>query len=343
VQWSVAQTLMHVVPELSAALVTADAHRRVLSVASALPAALTRWMYLECRLAAKESQTDLIVRVEPVAARIAAELCAPAADILAHDSVVEGIWLEFDIPTVGGSAGEVLSRPGLFADLRPAIYARASSTERLQATLRVAEMVSPNSMSSDVTRAISRCVRALPAGAAIIYVGSFRHRPENGATRRVCIAGLEDRQLRAYLSRVGWPGSPVEWEVALRPFSASAVRPASTATMLHLDVGADIAPGISFELGLRREPQRRGRVAEMALLDALVDSGLCAPAKRDGLIAWPHTTIDTMPHELWPSVVTRRINHVKITVRPDGGVTAKAYLSASYRPLARSRTHVSIE
>src|SRR2546423_12850034 len=73
-RWSVAETLAHIAPEVPSALVTPAAHAAALAVAARLPAALTRWMYLECRLAAGVTETDLIVSVD-----------AESRDILAGD------------------------------------------------------------------------------------------------------------------------------------------------------------------------------------------------------------------------------------------------------------------
>lgn len=89
--------------------------RRVLSVAGRFPAALSDWLYLECRLGADEERVDLIVGVDPAGRAVllrwladgaprgpawervhalAAAWADPASPL--HDAV-ERIWLEFDL------------------------------------------------------------------------------------------------------------------------------------------------------------------------------------------------------------------------------------------------------
>jgi hypothetical protein len=326
VRWTVAGSLRHIAPELPAALVTPAARERVLAVADRIPAARTRWMYLECRLAPGATQTDLIIRVprEPTS----------------HDAV-EALWLEFDCPTDGRSVDALLESPGVFADICPAVYARAPVHERCAATVQVIRSLGSAALSREMTSVIERCVLALPSGAAILYVGNFPHR--NPATRRLCIGGITDDALPAYLERIGWPGTWQSVSRVLAPLASLGACPGRSAAIVHIDVSDEVAPTIAVELPFSRASQRVGHVAELGVMDALVAAGLCDRAKRDALLAWPRRVIATMPHELWPSAVTRRINHVKLVWRPDEDVEAKVYLAASHRALASARTHVSIE
>ena len=59
-----AGTLRALEPRLPAALVSRAARARLRALCALLPAALTRWLYLESRLAARSGRVDLIVAVE---------------------------------------------------------------------------------------------------------------------------------------------------------------------------------------------------------------------------------------------------------------------------------------
>jgi hypothetical protein len=106
--------------------------------------------------------------------------------------------------------------------------------------------------------------------------------------------------------------------------------------MLHVDVAGAPLPRAGVELALAREPQVRGRLVETAFLSRLVETGLCTPGRRDALLAWPGTRRCTLPHELWESVMVRRVNCVKLVSGPQG-VEAKAYLLACSLPAPARR------
>lgn len=324
-RWTVASSLCEVAPELPIALVPPSARARMLAVAERIPAADTRWIYLECRLARDAAQTDLIIRVAPTATT--------------HHAIT-GHWLEFDCPTENRPVDTILASPGIFADLRPAIYAQASAPDCHAATVQVADSLGVDALSSQRTSVIERCMRALPPGAAIISIGSFPLRDK--VTRRLCIAGLADDILPGYLERIGWPGVWQPIADRLIPLASLGARSGRSAALVHIDVNHTIAPNIAVELPFSRESQRTGRLAEGALLDALVAGGLCDRTKRDELFAWPRSVVATMPHELWPSVITRRLNHVKLVWRAGADLEAKAYLAVSHRSLTCAGTHVSI-
>jgi hypothetical protein len=81
-----------------------------------------------------------------------------------------------------------------------------------------------------------------------------------------------------------------------------------------------------LEYVLARRSQLRGVLAETEFLARLVKMGLCSDEKRAALFEWPGWGWDSMPHECWPSVVVRRVNHVKVLWDVDAPVAAKAYL-----------------
>jgi hypothetical protein len=103
--------------------------------------------------------------------------------------------------------------------------------------------------------------------------------------------------------------------------------------MIHVDAGEGAPPRLGVELTLARPCQRRGEIAERGFLDRLAELGLCTPARRDALPRWPGAEVRTLPHELWPSRVERRVNCVKLVFEPGRPLHAKAYLLATPHPV----------
>jgi hypothetical protein len=139
--------------------------------------------------------------------------------------------------------------------------------------------------------------------------------------------GLEPDHVLPYLRTVRWPGDEREVAGAIRLLvadrDASMPRPS---ILVQMDIGREVEPRLGIELAFARRPQLRGAIAESSLLNRLVTLGLCTPAKREALASWPAYEIRTLRHELWPSLVVRRVNHVKIVLDRERPMSAKSYL-----------------
>ena len=104
--------------------------------------------------------------------------------------------------------------------------------------------------------------------------------------------------------------------------------------MAHLDfAGGSTLPCVGVELTLGRREQLRGTIAEAAFLDRLVGLDLCTAEKRRALDAWPGHTVGVLPHELWRSVLARRVNCVKLVHVPGEAPRVKGYLLARWSPV----------
>lgn len=328
---------------MPAALTPAAALGRLAVNCRALPAALTHGLYLECRLSA-DARVDLVVQVDERGRAILAganpsarlpwqllahphweqvrRLCARWADPSSPlAGSIRGVWLEFDAPGAHEPADVPL--PGVFVKLEPS--APAGPERALEAVLAALPGVSP--MPGSV-RAFRRCVEELPAGAYVSYLGSFAPRGTDAV--RLCLVGIVEDALPGYLARVGWPGDPRALADLLRSVGAPDGRRLHPGPgMLHLDVGGDgVQPRIGLEYVLERGGQISGRLRETGFLDRLVELGLCTAAKRDGLLAWPGYSFENFAHELWPSLVKRRVNHVKLVYEEGRPPEAKGYLCA---------------
>ncbi|HEX8271362.1 MAG TPA: hypothetical protein VF615_01850 [Longimicrobiaceae bacterium] len=330
-----------------------EALERLAWSSETVPAALTRGVYLECRLSA-DTRVDLVLQVDErgravlagthPAVRLPRQLHAHPyweevrrlhtrwADTTSPiASYLKGVWLEFDVQEAGNETAVPL--PGVF--LKLAESALAGPAAPLEEVLASLPGLSP---APDPVGRIRRCIDELPPGAHVSYLGSFAPRGTDAV--RVCMVGLPEDAISAYLARVEWPGDPhALGDLLATVGTADGRRLHQGPGMLHLDVGEDgVQPRVGLEYVLERGGQIRGRLHETEFLDHLVELGLCTAAKREGLLAWPGYSFEDFAHELWPSLVKRRVNHVKLVYEPRRPPEAKAYLCA-FSEFYRGKTH----
>jgi hypothetical protein len=330
-------TLGEVQPRLATELVPPSAVDRIRSVADHLPAAVTRHIYFEYRLACPISRVDLILKVERdgleiLAGRNHAQVLPPG--LLASPvwrrvqdtarrcldepdwrRAVEALWLEFDLPEDHASGGA--AQPRVFIELERAWLAAASPSA---AAALVGEVTRPLTLGPRAAASVLEAtMRALPAHGEVVYVGCDPARGD--APLRLCVAGLDRHELAGLLRGLG----RAETAAAVVP-SLDALDTPSTPLLAHLDVDDDVRPGIGIEVSFDRAAQLRGRVLERAFLARLVDAGLCRAQVSAALCAWPGVATSCLPDELWPSLFVRRINNVKLRVEPNGVTEAKGYL-----------------
>jgi hypothetical protein len=344
---SLVGTLALVEPRLAFALVGEPARQRLRAAASWLPAALSHCLYIECRPAVPDT-ADLIVDVDAAGREILAgldpmiplppTLCAVpnwtrvasfARAWLDERQTLRGViadaWLEFDL----GEGASELPAPSVFVDFSEATSRSPSAAHRFAALVAAADTldypVAPRTATT-----LRRCIETLPAEGLVLYAGFMLARETDAI--RVCVMGLSRTGLASYLRAIAWTGDVARVtdlvELIARDEHGGQVQPA----IVHLDVGEAPCATIGLEYPFARQPQLSGTLAERSLLDALVSRGLVTEAQRDGLYAWVGYDRRTMPHEVWPSLLVRRVNHVKLVLRDDGTEEAKIYLCAEHTP-----------
>ena len=334
------ETLSATVPALPDTLVGAQARRRLDAAAACLPAALTNWVYLETTLHGPGERLDLIVRVDRSgrphlrmdALTLAAPLDPQAAQVwrrieaLAriweektcswHESVA-GLWLEFDL------RGEPLPAPRLFVDFASGYREPRDCARALVSLAALVGATPPLSLG----RQLQHCFDALPEHADVPSVGLAD--PSRWADVRLCVAGLRNADLAVYLRALRWPGDAEAVAADHAALSARLDPSPETISLLHLDVSAGVGARVGVEYLLSRSEQRHGQIRETSFLDALVERG-GDPARRAALEHWPGQNVCTLPHEIWPSLVRRRVNHVKVVHEPRGAQLIKVYFSLSH-------------
>jgi hypothetical protein len=332
-------TIAKVLPFLPGDLVPPAALGRVEEVARRLPAALARQLYFECRLAGTSSRVDLIVRVDRDGAAILAgrnpalaldrqlaaapvwrrigELARRWLDAGRADDALEALWLEFDLPEDRSFGGA--DQPRLFIELRQG-WLRAASVACLVDLTLAMTRVARGARGTTTARAMRGVLGCLPDPGHLRYVGCDPHSP--GGSLRLCFARLEDAAIGRLCGTQVLDG----FRVALEAIGAT-TRP----NVLNLDVGQQVLPGAGLELTLERPPQLRGDIRERSLLDALVRVGLSSQSRIEALAHWPGHSRTVMSHEIWPSWLVRRLNHVKLRVEEHRVTEAKAYLTFAHR------------
>lgn len=316
-------------------LVSAAARARVMRACAAIPAELTSWGYLECRLGADDDRVDLITRVDRRASRLLPDRWSTPASLAREwrsaasplHEAVRSLWLEFDLPAREEAPP---GRPGLFVSLAREAQPRRASGPGAEGAPGPVEPFLAAAAGEGAGGATGRCRRALPGGAFVPYLGVFPHR--EGSPLRVCVAGLAEDALPAFLRRLGWGGwADLGARLGSIARSRAGVR-APGPLLLHLDFYGELGDRIGLEYVCAPGEQLTGQLAELRFLDHLVELGLCTPEKREALAAWPGFSRVRLPHEIWRSLLVRRLNHVKIQLSTTGAMSAKAYLSFHHRP-----------
>ncbi|HET6763772.1 MAG TPA: hypothetical protein VFH27_08865 [Longimicrobiaceae bacterium] len=342
---TLADTLRVVEAHVPAALVGDGARARVMGVAARLPAALSRWAYLECRLAEGAAQVDASVVLDEDGRDVVAG-ANPAiglpGDLLERDewrrvralcrawagadadvaAWTTGVWLEFDVPADAGT----VPVPGVFVyssheALRPGPLPTAPEGAR-----RALEILRGSTLPAELARGLDRCWASLPPGAHAPHVGAMLSR--GAPSLRVCVTGAAREEVPGFLADAGWPGDAAALARLLSELEHDG---APEPAMVQVDMAGSANARVGIEYALDRAPQASGALPRGAFLDALVRRGLCAPAKRAALAEWPGAALHELAHQLWPSVVSRRVNHVKLVLGASGPVEAKAYLSVDHR------------
>ena len=346
---SLASTLALAEPFLSPALVGVPALERLRRAASRLPAALSRCIYLECRPTAPD-RVDLIVdvdasgreilagrnpaielsaalRADPTWARVATYMRAwlDPNDRLAAS--VADAWLEFDL---GGD--DDLPPPSVFVDFAGVVFRDQSPERRFDALARAGHALD-TSLTESAVAEVRRCIAALPPSAMLLYAGFMLARDTDAI--RLCIMGLSPTELASYLRDIRWPGDVDAVHAMTTEFAQRESGGQSQPAIIHLDVGAAIGPNIGLEYPFARHSQLTGDLAEGTFLDALVAREFMTSDYRAALGEWPGHERRTLAHELWPSVVARRVNHVKLVSRDGTAFDAKFYLCAEHAPVGR--------
>ena len=360
-----AEHLRPFLPYVPADLVSPGCLTRILSATEGLPAALGPGPFmLECSLddrpvadfsvAAIPSRGDLRALAsvgstgvpeprgnEPDWTGIARfARCAMDPSTALGRSAVEQIWLEFDVClTRAGADGAASVFLGLdYESPQEPSLRRTSSEEQLRRAEEALGGLRGRQPSAATMSTLGRCFSSLPAGARILFIAAMTSRDTDDV--RVVASGLELDAMVGYLRRLGLK-QPMENLALVGEVAALTDR-----MWLAFDATEEgVAPRIGFDCYATGvdEPHARDWAA---LLDLLVDEGVCRSRKRDALLAAADPGSRALDEGTWPESMRKvstilgpagldrielGIHHVKVIDRPGLPLEGKAYLCGSYR------------
>jgi hypothetical protein len=224
-------------------------------------------------------------------------------------------FLEFDT-----SRGlDQLTAPSLF--VRVAEHAQfpteGETDSRRELALELVSTLLDAPLPDPVSRTLQHCVASLPVGSILLHVGVMFAR-DNGVRLHLSIP---DHTLLDYLRAIDWPGDHAAVEMLRKRYG----EPDPLVT-LQLEVGDGVGAGLGLEFSGHGALQG-GATRWTRRFDQLVEDGLCTPAKRDALLAWPAIFTVPLTGGGWPCTIRQDISHVKVVFRPDRALYAKAYIS----------------
>jgi hypothetical protein len=243
---------------------------------------------------------------------------------------LHALYIEWDRPAAGARP----AAPGIFLPVEPAGGSSGERLRRRRAAIRCSERIQPG-MGEAAEAALDLLSRSIGYGASLNYVGFMLGR---AGALRVNVRGVRRSDLAPLLEAIGWQGDLAR---AARHFER--LVDLSDRVIVGLDFAPRLQPRIGFEAILDLPPPMEPRWPE--LFDYFVGEGLCTEAKRRSLEALPARFYPEVEGQKWPASwlvaallgskhlvpwVERRVSHLKLVVAGDGGVSAKAYVSAQH-------------
>jgi hypothetical protein len=220
---------------------------------------------------------------------------------------VSALWLEFDVSTQEAAAS-VPPVPNVFFDL-----VRAADVYRT--AIQGIEALQGEPVPADTARTLARCLAALPPGARATFAAVMLARRSD--TLRLCVADVPSAAVRPYLERIGWRDPAGGLPELLEPLASCL---GDGKIVLQLGIGGGVAPRLGLECSSRKSrdlpPGDWG-----PLLDYLVHTGLCVPAKRAALGSSQAYVYYERPE---PGIYRWALSHVKVAYEA-GAAEAKAY------------------
>ena len=347
---TIADHLRAVAPHIPPGLISAACLAEMAEVAALLPAAVTTHFGFECRLGEPDPAADFlfattialggreilggrhpgipaptVLREDPAWAR-ARRFCETWADPMAaiHDRA-DHVWFEFDI------AGPPAARrvPNMFLSPQAPDAPRSRVALVRETVEEGLQLLAGGSLLPESVRTLHAVLDALPPDAWVFQVGVMGARTP--APARVQVSAIDADAFLETLQALRWSG-PID---ALGEVIA-ALRPHVDDITYAVDIHGGLGPKIGLECYIPDDDAPRWR----AFLGYLVAAGLCLPAKRDALLAFPGVTHERIDPEHWPShlarttrllggrrvpVLTRCQHHIKVVALDGQAVEAKAY------------------
>ena len=324
------QVLKAIEEELPEEVIGREALEDCCGVASRLPHRVSSY-YLECRLD-EDPQVDFLVQFKD-RDRAASDLRAALPAVLSpgwernirlfqrwSDEAsqlrdVPFLWLEYDM---GGGFDRAMPEASPLIGVERGYFARYRERpapdhgDVLRRASAGLEVLAAPAGSNDLQAAVERCVRALPAGGALIYVSWMI------ARMPPCLKlylSLTKADVLPYLARIGWPGDEERARQVIEAHYLSAEQ------TVFLDVSFDgqVLARIGFALSQLHRREMNHFTPDWAWLDVPRE---CV-SKMAAVRRWPGITERPLDgHRTW----LHRWLDLKFVLEKDGRLRTKAYL-----------------
>lgn len=162
---------------------------------------------------------------------------------------------------------------------------------------------------------LGEVIRKLPAQTGLFQVGVMLAR--NTDRVRIFTSELTREQTREYLSNISWKGSFSELGVLFQLVHTYS----DGQYILDFDVSAD---GISEKIGINFGLGQKESLP--AFLHNLIEHQLCTHVKGKGVLAWSGSKGSFLGPDYGYAALIKNISHFKISLLPEKGLAAKAYL-----------------
>lgn len=321
---------------------------RLLAVTDKLPAALTCFWGLECRLHEQAPLTDILLEIKRGTSgqRLLAgegassldELCRQhpvwqnirgfAAQWIKERSLlfdhIQNLWLEFDTEKAcsNGETNELTGKPSVFLGFNSTDL----PNDALHGLLKQSNMLLQKN--NDTLADVVSFIGSIPSPGRLFQLGSMLGRPCRDT--RVCVNRLSPEAIPDWLVSMGWQG-----DVKLLSEILAKLSPLARAFAVDLNLTQNgISEQIGIECYLEWDEYHPDLWADF--LDVMEKYVYIHPAKRSGLLRYPGRIPVPFSRRKDTSgalsfLLFKMIHHIKLSFDGSGIYGAKAYL-AVYRP-----------
>ncbi len=328
---------------LPSVLISQDGAYHISRVNNALPAELTTFCGLECRLGQEEALADISMEIkrDSIGHHLLSgkrpssldELCSrpvPWRELRKFAQLWSGpnhpfhvgirnIWTEFDAAKIafGTDLDEIIAHPCIFFGM-----AKTGSVVDIGSVLNTIDPSGgPHEVISD---AFIRFRKALPEKAELFQVGLMLARSSRAL--RVCVSGIAPDTVSSWLSDIKWPGDSCRCRTALETLAPK---------LKSICVDLNLSPnGIDKKIGLEcyMDSSKDGISQWHSLLSFAEEQGLCLPKKRLGLNGFSGTSPSPARMRKGSNGIlyintVRKIHHLKLNFDGDTFTEAKVYMS----------------